>query len=155
MHHWDVSTKSMLERRWFFVDRRIQILAQPGGRPIYELQSIHSAKKRKPDETVNLQHSKTGEFQQRLTGFSKIAKGFRGSLWVFCRESFSTTPSGSSLFKLCKLGSIYHKRYWNDVTQKSTIFTTCYEGLRNSKDPVHFRICFYPSDGTYQPLFSR
>ena len=52
VHHWDVSTKSMLERRWFFVDRRIQILAQPGGRPIYELQSIHSAKKRKPDQTV-------------------------------------------------------------------------------------------------------
>ena len=52
----------------------------------------------------------------KIDGFSKICKGFSREFL-----GFSTTPSGSSLFKLYKLASIYihHKRYWNDVTQKS------------------------------------
>jgi len=103
VHHWDVSTKSMLERLWFF---GWSSDSDFGSTPVYELQSIHSAKKRKPDETVDLQHSKQVS-STKIDGCSKIAKGFRGSLWVFCRESFSTTPSGSSLFKLYTLGSIY------------------------------------------------
>ena len=73
VHHWDGSTKSMLERRWFFVDRRIQILAQPGGRPIYELQSIHSAKKRKPDS--------------KQVSFNKDWRFFKNCRRVWRRES--------------------------------------------------------------------
>ncbi len=100
--HWNVSTKSIVNSRWFFVDRqfRIRILTFMGCVSVY-VQSINCltrwtthlwtpvdtfSKKRKPDQTVNLQRFETCGFQQRLT-FSKIAKGlpqFRGTLKKGC-----------------------------------------------------------------------
>ena len=85
VHHWDVSTKSMLvQEDGFSLIVGFRFWLNPVHDPF-----MSSSRYRKPDETVNLQHSKTGEFQQRLTVFLKLPKGLKkGVFGCFAENHF-------------------------------------------------------------------